>query len=140
MSIKIPNKGNVVLKFGSSWCGPCKQIKPILEELKKENESVDFIDIDVDKHPELTGKYAVRGIPKMVFIREGKVQSELVGVQSKEIIQQHIDIFDIFIDPSLYKQAAVALPRTLPVDAVSTMRRVRPSRFSRRLAYDAKIC
>ena len=90
--MKIPSKGNIVLKFGAEWCGPCKTIKPILEELKKENESVEFIDIDVDEHKELTAKYAVKGIPKIVFIRDGEIQSDLVGMQSKEVIQESINL------------------------------------------------
>lgn len=90
--IEIPEKGNVVVKFGAKWCGPCKQIKPIIKELEKENESIDFIDVDVDENREILGKYMVKGIPKIVFIRDGKVQSELVGMKSKEEIQENINL------------------------------------------------
>jgi thioredoxin 1 len=54
--MSIPAKGNVVVKFGADWCGPCRNLKPILEELKKENEGVDFIDINVDDDKDLSAK------------------------------------------------------------------------------------
>ena len=90
--MKIPEKGNVVLKFGSSWCGPCRLLKPIIEELKEENKSIEFLDIDVDEHPEFTKKYIIKGIPKLVFLRDGEIQSDLVGLKSKAEIQESINL------------------------------------------------
>ena len=92
--MKIPKEGNAVVKFGSSWCGPCKTIKPILEELDKENEDVEFVDIDVDEDKELAAKYGVRGIPMLLFIRNGVVERTLVGMQSKEDIQENINLLE----------------------------------------------
>lgn len=88
----INKKGNVVLKFGSEYCGPCRALKPILKELEKENESIEFIDIDTQEEPELAQKYGVRGIPNVFFIRDGEIQSNLVGLKSKEEIQENINL------------------------------------------------
>ena len=87
-------KGNVVLKFYADWCGPCKVLKPVVDELKDENKETNFQDIDVDtkEGKEVASTYGVRSLPTIVFVREGKEVSKLIGGQSKEIIQQHIDM------------------------------------------------
>lgn len=90
--MEIPKEGNIVLKFGAEWCGPCKAFKPILEELKKENESVEFIDVNVDEHKELAREYGVRSIPIVFFIRDGEIQSNLVGMKTKDAIQENINL------------------------------------------------
>ena len=85
--MKIPNNG--VLKFYANWCGPCKNLAPIMEELKKEHEDIEFLDVDVDdsegKH--LAEKYGVRSIPAVIFIREGEENSRLVGLKSKAVYE-----------------------------------------------------
>ena len=92
--MKIPKKGSVVLRFTAEWCPPCKQLKPVIAELKDENKEVEFVDIDVDEEStkDLLSEYAIKGIPRLIFLREGKIQSDLTGFNPKEIIQQHIDL------------------------------------------------
>lgn len=81
-----------VLKFGSSWCGPCRQLAPIIEKLKEENKDIEFEDVDVDEDRAKAVKYGVRGIPALFFMRDDEVQSTLVGRVSKEEIQEHINL------------------------------------------------
>lgn len=90
--MEIPQEGLVVLKFGSDNCPPCRLLKPVLEELKKENEGVDFIDVDIEQETELTAKYRVRSIPRVFFIRDGEIQSDFVGFKPKEEIQENINL------------------------------------------------
>jgi thioredoxin 1 len=90
--MSIPAKGNVVVKFGADWCGPCRNLKPILEELKKENEGVDFIDINVDDDKDLSAKYGVRGIPAVFFIKDGEQKTSIVGLKDKREYQEHINL------------------------------------------------
>lgn len=90
--ITIPETGNAVLKFGADWCGPCKHLKPLIEELKEENKDMLFLDIDVDEYPDLAQKFGVRGIPMTVFLRDGEVLSSVVGVKPKAEFQEHINL------------------------------------------------
>ena len=90
--IKIPKEGNIVVKFGATWCGPCKQIKPIIEELAKENVNIEFIDVDIDKDLELARKYAIKSIPAVLFIQDGEIKSNFVGFKTKKEIQENINL------------------------------------------------
>jgi len=88
----VPNKGAVVLKFYATWCQPCKTIAPIIEEIKNETEGVDFLYVDADLDKELVQKYNIRGLPTVAFIRDGKIEDLLTGVQDKKTYQEHINL------------------------------------------------
>jgi thioredoxin 1 len=84
------NKVIVIDCFGT-WCHPCKLLAPTLETLNKELESkVEFLKLDVDENPEIPTKYNVRGVPTLLFFKNGKLVDQLVGNQSKEVITQVI--------------------------------------------------
>ena len=68
--------------FSATWCGPCKQFKPIMEELSNEGYNIEFIDVDEDR--DLAIEYNIRSIPTTVIEEEGKEINRLVGVKSKE--------------------------------------------------------
>ncbi len=90
--MKVPEEGKVVLKFHAKWCGPCKTLKPVIDELKKENSDVIFLDVDIDEEEDLVREFRIKSVPHIHFLREGWAASSLVGMQTKEIIQQHIDM------------------------------------------------
>ncbi len=75
-------KGNVVLDFWATWCNPCKQLLPILEAAQKEIPHVKICKIDVDHNLELAKRFGVRGVPALVFLKDGKEVSRNVGVLS----------------------------------------------------------
>ena len=58
----------VVIDFHATWCGPCKVLSPILEELESEVENVDFVKLDVDQYPEIAGANQVMGVPTVVIL------------------------------------------------------------------------
>jgi thioredoxin 1 len=79
----------VVIDFHATWCGPCKVLSPILEELESEVENVDFVKLDVDQYPEIAGANQVMGVPTVV-LKDGEVKERFVGVQPKETIKEKI--------------------------------------------------
>ena len=80
----------VVIDFHATWCGPCKILSPILEELQEEMEEVEFVKLDVDQFPEISGANQVMGVPTVVIKKDGEVKDRFVGVQPKETIKEKI--------------------------------------------------
>ena len=88
---EILNSTNpVVIDFHATWCGPCKVLSPILEELDDEIEGVEFVKLDVDQHPQIAGQNQVMGVPTVVILKDGEVKDRFVGVQPKEVIKEKI--------------------------------------------------
>lgn len=80
-----------VKKFSASWCGPCKALKPIFEEVKSGFSNVKFEDVDVDENYELASQYGVRSVPTVVIEKNGVEVNRFAGVQSKLAYQNAIN-------------------------------------------------
>ena len=80
----------VIMDVSATWCGPCKVLSPILEELSDEVDGVEFVKLDVDQHPEIAGANGVMGVPTVVMLKGGEVKERFVGVQPKEIIKDKV--------------------------------------------------
>jgi thioredoxin 1 len=75
----------VLVKFGASWCPPCRVMVPVLEQLAKElSETVTICDVDVDDSPDLAKRFGVKSIPHIIVLKDGKVESSNVGSCTKE--------------------------------------------------------
>ena len=87
------NDGKVsILYFSAVWCGPCKMLKPIMEEISKEmSDKIDIHYIDLNDNIELAGKYQIMSVPSLLFIKEGEIKNKIVGVQTKTNIVNAIN-------------------------------------------------
>ena len=76
----------VLLDFFATWCGPCRMVGPILEEIAQENENIKVCKIDVDQDPELANRFKVSSIPLLVVMQDGKVVNQALGAKPKDQI------------------------------------------------------
>lgn len=76
----------VLLDFWASWCGPCKMVSPIIDEIAEEASDIKVGKINVDEEPDLAKSYKVMSIPTLLVIKEGKVSNTSIGAKSKKDI------------------------------------------------------
>ncbi len=90
---EVLNSANpVFVDFWAEWCGPCRAVSPVVEELSGEyNGKVDFVKVNVDENGELAQKYNVFSIPTLTIFKNGEVVSQKVGASTKESFQTMID-------------------------------------------------
>ncbi len=76
----------VLLDFWASWCGPCRMVSPILEEIAAEHPEIRVCKVNVDEEPELAGEYGVMSIPTLMVIKDGEVVRQSSGARPKQQI------------------------------------------------------
>ncbi len=77
----------IVIDLWAEWCGPCRMITPIMEDLDKEYDGKAIITkLNVDENPETTGKFGVRNIPTVLFLKDGEVVDKQVGAVPKQVL------------------------------------------------------
>lgn len=87
----LSKEGVFLVDMYADWCGPCKRLTPLLEDLAKSFEgSAEFVKINVDENPETPAKLHVRGIPTVALIKNGEVKEVLVGVQPQDVYREKV--------------------------------------------------
>ena len=76
----------VLLDFFASWCGPCRMVGPILDEIAEEREDIKVCKVDIDQQPELASRFRVMSVPTLMVMKEGKIVEQSIGARPKHQI------------------------------------------------------
>ena len=88
----MATQGLVMVDFWAEWCGPCRAIAPVLEELAEASEGrVTLMKVNVDENPDLAGRYGIRSIPTILFFKQGAIVDRVVGVAPKALLQDIVN-------------------------------------------------
>ena len=76
----------VLLDFFASWCGPCRMVGPILDEIAEEREDIKVCKVDIDEQPELASRYRVMSVPTLMVLKDGNIVEQSIGAKPKHQI------------------------------------------------------
>lgn len=86
-SVVLESEKPVLVDFFATWCGPCRQMSPILDQVSEERSDVKIVKVDVDENQNLAAEYGVMSIPTLIYFKGGKAVSQAVGARSKASLE-----------------------------------------------------
>lgn len=87
---ELISNGKILVDFFATWCGPCKMLSPILEEISSDRSDTKIIKVDVDECQSLAKQFGVMSIPTLILIENGQIKNKKIGFQSKDEIIEWI--------------------------------------------------
>jgi len=88
----LQNSKAVLLDFWAEWCGPCKMIAPMLDEVAgKYEDKLDIVKLNVDENPNVAQKFGIRSIPTLMLFKDGAVQAQLMGAMPMRQLEEFLD-------------------------------------------------
>lgn len=87
----MTSQGLVLVDLFATWCGPCKMLGPILEDMASDRDSIDIVKVDIDESMNLARQYGIMSVPTLVLMKDGKILAKTSGFQPKDSIQRWID-------------------------------------------------
>ncbi|MBQ9279085.1 MAG: thioredoxin [Lachnospiraceae bacterium] len=88
---EVKNSDLAVVDFSAVWCGPCKMVAPVLEEVSEEIADVNFFNIDVDKNMEIAREYNITNIPAILVLKKGEIVNSQIGFAPKDKLVEVIN-------------------------------------------------
>ena len=80
--------GPVVVDFWAPWCGPCRAVHPILEQLAGEHPGIEFVKVNIDENPSFASRYNVLSIPTVILFEDGEAQETVIGARPRSYFEQ----------------------------------------------------
>ena len=88
---QLTQQGSVYVQFSANWCGPCKMLASIVEDIEETESDITFLKVDVDSNRELAQQFGVRSIPRVILMKNGEQVGEFMGAKNKNDLQEILE-------------------------------------------------